>query len=66
MFVTLAYQHLTRPCLAESVLAIALGLVVSRVNLSVQVQCITAFKTQSAELESSETLVCVLVSGCLM
>ena len=66
MFVTLPYQHLTRPYLAESVLAIALGLVVSEVDLSVQVQCITALKTQSVELESSETLVCVLVSGRLM
>ena len=66
MFVTLPYQRLTRPCLAESVLAIALGLVVGGVDSSVQVQCITAFKTQSAELESSETLVCVLVSSRLM
>ena len=66
MFVTLPYHHLTRPCLAESVLAIALGLVVGGVDLSVQVQCITAFKTQSAELESSQTLVCVLVAGHLM
>ena len=66
MFVTLPYQRLTRPCLAESVLAITLGLVVGGVDSSVQVQCITAFKTQSAELESSETLVCVLVSSHLM
>ena len=66
IFVTLPYQHLTRPCLAECVLVIALGSAVSEVDSSVQVQCITAFKTQSAELESSETLVCVLVSGHLM
>ena len=65
MVVTLPDQHLARPCLAESVLAIALGLAVSRVDLSVQVQCTIASKTQSAELKSSETLVCVLVSGCL-
>ena len=65
-FVTLPYQHLTRPYLAESVLAITLGSAVSGVNSSGQVQCITAFKTQSAELESSETLLCVLVGGHLM
>ena len=63
MVVTLPDQHLTRPCLAESVLAIALGLAVSRVDLLAQVQCIIAFKTQSAELKSSETLVCVLVGS---
>ena len=66
MFVTLPYQCLTRPCLAESVLPITLGSAVGGVDSLVQVQCITAFKTQSAELESSETLVCVLVSGHLM
>ena len=65
MVVTLPDQRLTRPCLAESVLAIALGSAVSGVNLSVQVQCIIAFKTQSTELKSSETLVCVLVGSCL-
>ena len=58
--VTLPDQHLTKPCLA-----IALGSVVSGVNLSVQVQCVIAFKTYSVELLSSETLVCVLVSSCL-
>ena len=63
MIVTLPDQCLTRPCLAESILAIALGLMVSRVNSSVQVQCSIASKTQSAELKSSETLVCVLVGG---
>ena len=63
MVVTLPDQQLTRPCLAESVLVIALGLVVGGVDSSVQVQCIIAFKTHSAELKSSETLVCVLVSG---
>ena len=63
MVVTLPDQHLTRPCLAESVLAIALGSAVSGVNSLVQVQCSIASKTQSAELKSSETLVCVLVSG---
>ena len=50
-------QHLTRPCLAECVLAIALGLVVGGVDLSVQVQCVVAFKTYSVKLLSSETLV---------
>ena len=63
MVVTLPDQCLTRPCLAETVLVIALGSAVSRVNLLVQVQCIIAFKTQSAELKSSETLVCVLVGS---
>ena len=63
MVVTLPDQHLTRPCLAESILAIALGLVVSGVDSSVQVQCSIASKTQSAELKPPETLVCVLVSG---
>ena len=48
---------LTRPCLAECVLAIALGLAVSGVNSLVQVQCVVAFKTYSVELLSSETLV---------
>ena len=57
MVVTLPVQHLTRPCLAESILAIALGSAVGRVNLLVQVQCSIASKTQSAELKSSETLV---------
>ena len=66
MVVTLPDQHLTRPCLAESVLAIALGLAVSGVNSSVQVQCSIASKTQSAELKSSETLVCVYIGGHLM
>ena len=55
--VTLPDQHLTRPCLAQCVLAIALGLAVSGVNLLVQVQCVVAFKTYSVELLSSETLV---------
>ena len=63
MVVTLPDQHLTRPHLVESILAIALGLVVSRVDLSVQVQCSIASKTQSAELKSSETLVCVYIGG---
>ena len=63
MVVTLPDQHLTRPCLAESVLVIALGSGVSRVDSLVQMQCIIAFKTQSAELKSSETLVCVLVGS---
>ena len=63
MIVTLPDQCLTRPHLAESVLAIALGSAVSGVDSSVQVQCSIASKTQSAELKSSETLVCVLVSG---
>ena len=63
MVVTLPDQCLTRPCLAEPVLVIALGLAVGGVNSSVQVQYIIAFKTQFAELKSSETLVCVLVSG---
>ena len=66
MVVTLPDQCLTRPCLAESILAIALGLVVGGVDLLVQVQCSIASKTQSAELKSSETLVCVYISGCLM
>ena len=61
--VTLPDQHLTRPCLAESVLAIALGLVVSGVDSLVQVQCVVAFKTYSVKLLSSETLVCVLVGS---
>ena len=61
--VTLPDQHLTRPCLAECVLAIALGSAVGGVNSSVQVQCVVAFKTYSVELLSSETLVCVLVSS---
>ena len=61
--VTLPDQHLTRPCLAECVLGITLGSLVSRVNLLVQVQCAVAFKTYSVELLSSETLVCVLVSS---
>ena len=61
--VTLPDQHLTRPCLAECVLAIALGSAVGRVDLSVQVQCVVAFKTYSVELLSSETLVCVLVGS---
>ena len=59
--VTLPDQCLTRPCLAECALAIALGLAVGEVDLSVQVQCVVAFKTYSVELLSSETLVCVLV-----
>ena len=63
MVVTLPDQCLTRPCLAESVLVIALGLAVGGVDSLVQVQCIIAFKTQSAELKSSETFVCVLVSS---
>ena len=63
MVVTLPDQHLTRPHMAESVLAIALGLAVDRVNSLVQVQCSIASKTQSAELKSSETLVCVLVGS---
>ena len=63
MVVTLPDQCLTRPCLAESVLVIAPGSAVIGVNLLVQVQCIIVFKTQSAELKSSETLVCVLVSS---
>ena len=66
MVVTLPDQYLTRPCLAESVLAIALGSVVSGVDLSVQVQCSIASKTQSAELKSSETLVCVYIGSRLM
>ena len=66
MVVTLPDQHLTRPCLAESILAIALGSAVSRVDLLVQVQCSIASKTQSAELKSSETLVCVYISSHLM
>ena len=63
--VTLPDQCLTRPCLAECVLAIALGLVVSEVDLSVQVWFVVAFETYSVKLLSSETLVCVLVSSCL-
>ena len=55
--VTFPDQRLTRPCLAECVLAIALGSAVSGVNLLVQVQCVVAFKTHSVELLSSETLV---------
>ena len=50
MAATLPDQRLTRPCLAESVLAIALGSVVGGVDSSVQVQCFIAFKTQSAEV----------------
>ena len=65
MVVTLPDQSLTRPCLAGSILAIALRLAVIRVDSLVQVQCSIASKTQSAELKSSETLVCVLVGGCL-
>ena len=61
--VTLPDQHLTRPCLAECVLAIALGSAVSGVDLLVQVQCVVAFKTYSVKLLSSETLVCMLVSS---
>ena len=61
--VILPDQHLTRPCLAECVLVIALGLAVSGVDLLVQVQCVVAFKTYSGELLSSETLVCVLVGS---
>ena len=61
--VTLPDQCLTRPCLAECVLAIALGLAISRVDSSVQAQCVVAFKTYSVELLPSETLVCVLVSS---
>ena len=57
--VTLPDQRLTRPCLAECVLAIALGSVVGGVDSSVQVQCVVAFKTYSVKLLSSETLVCV-------
>ena len=55
--VTLPDQCLTRLCLAECVLAIALGSGVSRVDSSVQVQCVVAFKTYSVELLSYETLV---------
>ena len=58
--VTLPDQRLTRPCLAECVLAIALGSAVSGVDSSVKVQCVVAFKTYSVKLLSSETLVCVL------
>ena len=61
--VTLPDQHLTRLCFAECVLAIATGLVVDRVNLSVHAQCVVAFKTYSVELLSSETLVCVFVGS---
>ena len=39
---TLPDQHLTRPCLAECVLAIATGLAVDGVDSSVQVQCVVA------------------------
>ena len=39
---------------------------VSGVDSSVQVQCSIASKAQSAELKSSETLVCVYIGGCLM
>ena len=60
---TLPDQHLTRPCLAQCVLAIALGSAVGGVNSLVQVQCVVAFKTYSGELLSSETLVCVLVGS---
>ena len=57
---------LTRPAsYKKCVLAIALGSAVSRVDSSVQAQCIVAFKTYSVELLSSETLVCVLVGSCL-
>ena len=66
MVVTLPDQHLTRQCLAESILAIALGSAVSGVDSLVQVQCNIASKTQSAELKSSETLVCVYISSHLM
>ena len=69
MVVTLPDQHLTRPCLAESVLAIALGSAVggvNGVNSSVQMQCSIASKTQFAELKSSETLVCVYIGSHLM
>ena len=66
MVVTLPDQCLTRPCLAESVLSNALGSAVGGVDLSVQVQCGIASKTQSAQLKSSETLVCVYISSCLM
>ena len=62
--VTLPDQHLTRPCLAECVLAIATGLAVANgVDSSVHVQCVVAFKTYSVELLSSETLVCVFVGS---
>ena len=57
--VTLLDQYLTRPYLAECVLAIALGLAVSGVNSLVQVQCVVAFKTYSVKLLSSENLVCI-------
>ena len=40
--VTLPDQRLTRPCLAECVLAIATGLAVDRVDLSVHAQCVVA------------------------
>ena len=63
--VTLLDQCLTRPCLAECVLAIAFGLAVGKVNSLVQVQCVVAFKTYSVKLLSSETLVCMLVGSCL-
>ena len=63
--VTFPDQHLTRPCLAECVLAIALGSMVGRVDSLVQVQCIVAFKTYPVELLSAETLVSVLVGSCL-
>ena len=61
--VTLPDQHLTRPCLAECVLAIALGSAVNGVDSSVHVQCVVAFKTYSVKLLSSETLVCVFVGS---
>ena len=61
--VTLPDQRLTRPCLAECVLAIATGLVVNRVDSLVYAQCVVAFKTYSVELLSSETLVCVFVGS---
>ena len=61
--VTLPDQCLTRPCLAECVLAIALRSAVDEVNSLVHVQCVLAFKTYSVELLSSETLVYVFVSS---
>ena len=63
--VTLPDQCLTRPCLAECVLAIAIGSAVDGVDLSVHVQCVVSFKTYSVKLMSSETLVCVFVGSCL-
>ena len=62
-FLTLPDQHLTRPCLADCVLAIATGSVIKGVNSSVHVQCVVVFKTYSVELLSSETLVCMFVSS---